>query len=159
MTIVEYAEITYPINDCLLNLVIIGHKQEYEDVSIFFKHYPNFKTWINKIKKELRTNRKILFCFDFDKQNTMRIIGFTILKNTPQENKICSFMIFEKYKHQGNGNILMKRCIDLLKKNIIITMKIDSVKKFYPLLKKYNFHYIGNDIININNIECFFIKK
>lgn len=76
--------------------------------------YPTFRYWLqSKVFTGLHDGtRDILFVFNTE--SPFRLLGVAILKNTNDEKKISSFRVYPEYQRSGIGEILMKRCFDVL---------------------------------------------
>ena len=76
--------------------------------------YPTFKHWLqSKVFASLDNGtRDILFVFNSN--SPFQLLGVAILKNTSYERKISSFRVYPEYQRIGIGEILMKRCFDVL---------------------------------------------
>ena len=121
--------------------------------------YDNFFIWyykkvFNKLK--LSKNREIILLLINNK-----IIGFTILKKTYSENKICSLYIKENFRNKGYSTYLINEAIKYLNdKYPIISIDKRKINEFKYIFKKFNFNCtsIVNYIYN-NKTEIYFNEK
>lgn len=114
------------------------------------KDYPNILEWYNKkVIPGLETGeREIILACKFYKMKAhekihFEVLGYVILKKTPNEKKICTFRVDPKYQHIGIGKRLMEASFSFLEtRKPMITISEDNVKSFEPLLKRYNFKLV-----------------
>lgn len=116
--------------------------------------YPCFSNWHKKVSKEIFTSKRsiviILYC---DK-----LAGFSILKHDSRENKICTFYINANFRKNSFGTILMKKSLDLLCYNALITINERLIESFYPVLNKFRFNNIAirDNYYRLGHREYFF---
>ena len=106
-----------------------------EDLSC---NYPRFDQWFENLFDEnqrLHSEREILFCLSAGK-----IAGLIIIKDTPEEKKICTLRVSKWCQRQGIGRALLKRSIEQLgTKQPLITVHQDQYFAFTKLFKEFGF--------------------
>ena len=126
----------------------------------FHPTYPDFQKWLNtKVIPETiqnPTQRDVIFALSSDNSS---IAGFSILKNTALEKKICSFYIVPAFQKMGYGSSLMEECFKILGTSTpMITMPQKCKDLFKNLLSKYGFefkHELSNYYVD-GETECVF---
>lgn len=116
--------------------------------------YPCFSNWHKKISTEIFTpSRSFIIVLEDNK-----IAGFSILKHTNDENKICTFYIDKLFRKNKIGTLLMKSSLDVLHNNAIITINEKLVDMYYPLLNRFDFYNVAikNDYYRLGQKEYFF---
>ncbi len=118
-----------------------AHQNIYDEVFRLTKSaekmYPNYKEWFYDVfiaglkKKE----RSIIVVYN--KYN--KIIGCALLKNTNEENKICTLIVDKNYREQGVGSKLMDIILKYTKEKPLITVSSKVIKELKPLLDKFGF--------------------
>lgn len=99
--------------------------------------YPDFDVWFNfTFRRNLASGeRRILIVHNGDE-----LLGCSLLKNTPDEAKICTFYIHEEAREQGIGQQLMQQSLASLdNRETIITVSDDRQAELHPLLKSFDF--------------------
>lgn len=128
------------------------------EFSELLQYYPNFMNWFNKVQQELFTsqNREIFFII-----NNQKIIGFSILKRTDFEYKICTLIVQEQFRNKGFGTILMKKSLEYLDNCVQITVSEKCLNEFLPLLNNFNFQFDKkiNNYCNLDRAEYYFKKE
>lgn len=110
----------------------------YSITSFIEKDYPNYYSWYYEkhIPGIIKGQRDTLFIKDKD-----NIIALSSIKNTPDEQKLCTIYVKEEYQNIGIGSILIDRSLQIL-----------NTDKPYTTLKEYKLEYFKN-IINKYNWE------
>lgn len=68
--------------------------------------------------------------------------GVITLKRTVEEEKICSFYVTKRYRHQGVGKALLEASFKWLGTTTpIITMGEDKTKSFTKIIERYNWQH------------------
>jgi len=116
--------------------------------------YPNFKIWTNKVLLGLSAGSRSLLVA----HHNNKIAGFSILKHTKQENKICTFYINKNFRYCGVGHQLMNESLMVLNYDAIISVNEKLVHEMWPLLNKFNFYNyeIKHNFYFMNSTEYFF---
>lgn len=102
-------------------------------------YYPFFSKWLEKVFKELSISytRKVLLCIN---NGVFDIVGVAIIKDTPQEKKICTLRVLKHYKNQGVGSCLLARTQqELSDSRPLITVSGVQMPTFAHFLKKRGF--------------------
>lgn len=110
----------------------------YNLTSFLEEDYPDYYYWYYEkhIPGIIKGQRDTLFIKDKD-----NIIALSSIKNTPDEQKLCTIYVKEEYQNIGIGSILIDRSLQIL-----------NTDKPYTTLKKYKLEYFKN-IINKYNWE------
>ena len=101
--------------------------------------YPFFSKWLEKVFSEIRISysRKILLCIN---NGVFEIVGVAIIKDTPQEKKICTLRVLNHYQNQGIGSCLLARTKEELREPCpLITVSGVQMPTFGHFLKKRGF--------------------
>jgi ribosomal protein S18 acetylase RimI-like enzyme len=107
------------------------------------KTYPKFNEWYNEkiidsIEKRNNT-RDIIFMFVRNGSIT-EIGGLSIVKKTPDENKICTLFVVEKYRKNGIAKELFKESFKYLNdKKPLFTVSEDNYNEFKNLINEFDF--------------------
>jgi len=117
------------------------HQALYQDIFNFTKDdvgwiYPNYDKWYHET-----------FLPDLKEGHRSYIIsarghvlsGCCLLKNTPEEQKICTLYVGRNYRRQGIGSDLMTAALQELKGNPIITVSPGLLSDFAPFLSHFYF--------------------
>ncbi|MND81937.1 hypothetical protein D3C80_737490 [compost metagenome] len=111
-----------------------------QDIETLAYLYPEIKSWYwNIFAKGFEGHeREILIA----KEKSGQLAGFSLLKNTFFEKKICTFYILPEFRESGLGRKLLPVAIDVIGgKDIGITVS-ESVDKFLkPLLLSNGFEF------------------
>lgn len=137
---------------------IFPHMQYYiqiqELTKVIGKSYPGHLKWLNEtfiggLWKQERAysfavdfGNKILFPYGdcFDRVSTYKLAGCSLLKNTPEEKKICCLFIDPQYRKQGIASKLITDSFELLgTTKPLITVSENNLSMLEPIIKKYNF--------------------
>ncbi|MEY0169864.1 GNAT family N-acetyltransferase [Providencia rettgeri] len=111
-------------------------------VTIF---YPNFSSWFN-LKYSCKNNelkeRGVILAYD----ESDTIVGASLLKNSIEEKKICTFFIRSDYQYRGVGDTLMKKSLMKFRDNdeVLITCSELVNQQLLPILRKFHFNDIGS---------------
>lgn len=112
-------------------------------------YYPRFNKWYEKVFWQMLLGSRSIITI----HNRHKLAGFTILKNSLCERKICTFKVDKNYRNNGIASILMLIAINELGyKNISISMADFLHDDFYPIMKKFHF-------INTAKKNCHYDKN
>jgi len=100
-------------------------------------YYPSFKNWLYfTFRKEMIEGKRSIVIA----RTGNGIAGLSLLKNTLDEKKICTFYVSPSYRGIGVGHQLMDASTSYLgDKNIKITVAEERNPDIYPLLKSKGF--------------------
>ena len=112
--------------------------------------YPNFYYWYHNTvwedMKKGKNGRAIIIALSNVRINgniEQRITGIAILKSNHKEKKICTLRVFNKYRSQGVGSLLLKYCFKYLgTKKPLISISQYSLKYFFKFIEKYNWKLV-----------------
>ena len=141
-----------------------GRKYEFDHMQYYIqlpeltkeigKTYPGHIKWLNEtftagLWKDERAysfavdyNNKILFPYGdcFDRVSTYKLAGCSLLKNTPEEKKICCLFIDPQYRKLGIASKLISSSFELLGTTMpLITVSENNLPMLEPILKKFQF--------------------
>lgn len=120
------------------DLKAIYYKQIYKFVLRLNFEYPGFNVWYSHLfcdSCDLKSNREIVIC-----EESNKLAGIAILKNSYEEKKICTFRVAKEYQCQGIGHQLMELCFQQLKtEKPMITLHKNKLEQFEKLLDYYDF--------------------
>lgn len=109
----------------------------YKSLSSLNQDYPNFEKWyFEKVVPGIKIgNREIIMT-----TSNQMISGFSILKNSYDEKKICTLRVNPEFRKNGIGKILFEKSLEVLDSDSpVITVSQERVSQFSPLLKHYGF--------------------
>lgn len=99
--------------------------------------YPEFNSWF---KNKFLTNfykgeRDILLAHNGDK-----LCGLSLLKRSPEENKICTFYVMPEFQGKALGSQLMDKSIEYFRGNdVLISVSNERLTELYPVLAAKGF--------------------
>lgn len=104
---------------------------------LIFEYY-GFRRWywgLYTDGAELKCSREIIIC-----ESRSKIAGIAVIKNDPNEKKICTLRVAQNYQHQGIGSSLVEMCMQQMHTSSpMITLHKNKFKQFKSLLDSYNF--------------------
>lgn len=109
-----------------------------QDIETLSHLYPEIKLWYWNVfaKGFFRGEREILFA----KDSLGKLAGFSLLKNSDYEKKICTFYILPEFRESNLGKKLLPIAIDLVgSKEVGITVSEVVSSTLTPLLSSYDF--------------------
>lgn len=109
-----------------------------QDIEALEYLYPNIKSWYKNIFAQgLKNNeREVIFV----REKSGAFAGFSLLKNTFDEKKICTFFILPEFRESGIGKKMLPIAMDLIGgKNVGITVSESVNSSLEPLLLKNSF--------------------
>jgi hypothetical protein len=108
----------------------------YSFLELLEDEYPNFKDWyFKKVIPGIGHGRSIIL-----KKYKNEIVGLSILKNTHNEKKICTFRIGDKFQRLGIGSEMLKESCGILETvSPLITVSERRIDEFSSILSKNNF--------------------
>lgn len=115
-----------------------------QDIEALTYLYPEIKKWYWNVFATgfAGDEREIVLA----KDNSGQLAGFSLLKNSYFEKKICTFYILPEFRESGLGKKLLPLAIELVgEKNVGITVSESANSSLNPLLS-------SNDFV-IENIE------
>lgn len=116
--------------------------------------YDNFSVWFDKIYREcydINKKRNIVIAFDGSS-----IAGILILKDSPEEKKVCTLVVSKNYRKMGLATKFFEISFSVL--NTLkphYTVSEDNLAKFDGLNKKFGFN-CTSVVINNGKLEYFF---
>lgn len=114
--------------------------------------YPNFDKWIEKVKSELGNGTRVVVLALMYESTKVEIkpVGISILKNSPEEKKICLLHVLKEYRLGRIGSDLFGFSKSILRFDFNINVPINSNSENFQsinqFLKKRNFSFIGINI-------------
>lgn len=102
-------------------------------------YYPDFKSWINYtvIPGVFTGERSIILEY---RQNDLA--GLAILKDSPDEKKLCCLQVMPKYQGTGIGLTLFERSFCFLDtKKPLLSISEEQKNNFYKLFNYYGFEF------------------
>lgn len=111
-----------------------------QDIETLAYLYPDIKSWYWSIfaKGFEGHEREVLIA----RENSGQLAGFSLLKNTFFEKKICTFYILPEFRESGLGRKLLPLAIDVIGgKDIGITVSDPVDKSLKPLLLSNGFEF------------------
>ena len=128
--------------------------QEVLMLSMIVKNdYPDYKTWfLTKQVSGLYDNTRNIIVAHIDG----KLVGFTSLKKTEEERKICTFYVEKRFRKNQIGSKLVEKSIEFLEtEQPLITIPMDKLNEFIKIGNKYNWQVtnIIENLYRINNPE------
>ncbi len=115
--------------------------------------YPDYKTWfLTKQVSGLYDNTRNIIIAHIDG----KLVGFTSLKKTDTERKICTFYVEKRFRKNQIGSRLVEKSIEFLEtEQPLITIPMDKLNEFIRIGNKYNWKVtdIIENLYRINNPE------
>ena len=100
--------------------------------------YPGFHRWFNTTVKVGLSNDSRQVWIAISSHGEMA--GILILKKQPEEKKICTLYVLEKFRNQGIGTLLMKTALKQVGTDKpLATVSSNHINEYSRLLKKYQF--------------------
>lgn len=118
-----------------------GHKTLYRDVfeltQSISQTYPNYSDWYHQTFLEglKRGNRAIITA-----EENGKLIGVALIKNTPEEKKLCTLFVRSENRHQGIGQKLLAQVIQELGHNPLVSVSEKNMTNVSSLFKRFKFH-------------------
>lgn len=100
--------------------------------------YPAHINWVdNKFIGGLKTSLERAYSFAVDKDV---LAGCSLLKNTPEEKKICCLFVDPLYRGQGIASQLIENSFELLQTlHPVMTVSNNNINQLIKLINRYNF--------------------
>lgn len=115
--------------------------------------YPDYKNWfLTKQVSGLYDNTRNIIVAHIDG----KLVGFTSLKKTDTERKICTFYVEKRFRKNQIGSKLVEKSIEFLEtEQPLITIPMDKLNEFIRIGNKYNWKVtdIIENLYRINNPE------
>lgn len=115
--------------------------------------YPDYKNWfLTKQVSGLYDNTRNIIVAHIDG----KLVGFTSLKKTDTERKICTFYVEKRFRKNQIGSKLVEKSIEYLEtEQPLITIPMDKLNEFIRIGNKYNWKVtdIIENLYRINNPE------
>lgn len=115
--------------------------------------YPDYKSWfLTKQVSGLYDNTRNIIVAHIDG----KLVGFTSLKKTEDERKICTFYVEKRFRKNQIGSRLVEKSIEFLEtEQPLITIPMDKLNEFVRIGNKYNWKVtdIIENLYRINNPE------
>jgi hypothetical protein len=111
----------------------------FREVSRLESSYPNFRSWFfdNVATGLVDGSRSFIIELRYGK-----IAGVAILKNTPQEKKICTISISEEFRSKGLGFRLFEKSMLLLGTDKpLATVSDDRILEFEKIFNYLNYEF------------------
>ena len=116
-------------------------EQIYQFVDFAATDYPDRKDWyFNKQLEGMAGPEREIF-FVRNPEAFRQIVGFTCLKKTAQERKICTLYVSEQHREKGVAQALVDRSLQWLgTTEPLFTIAEDKLSQFLPIIQKYGWH-------------------
>ncbi len=127
----------------------------YSFLSSISSTYPDFKEWFyQKVVPGLKDGtREIIPVMRYG-----RLIAVGIIKNTPEEKKICTIYVSSYYRGKGIGIMLFKKCMKTLGTDSpIVTVSENNYHLFEKIFNHFNFKHTST--INSQNKKEFIFNE
>ena len=115
--------------------------------------YPDYKNWfLSKQVTGLYDNTRNIIIAHIDG----KLVGFTSLKKTDKEKKICTFYVEKRFRKNQIGSKLVEKSIEFLEtEQPLITIPMDKLNEFIKIGNKFNWQVtnIIENLYRINNPE------
>ena len=118
------------------------HKALYTEMLTLFASfgdtYPDSATWFRETF--LSGLRKAERLYIVARTEEKALAGFALIKNTPDEKKICTLFIKPEFRKRGIGKRLILQALAELGEHPLITVSGKNLSQLQPLLKHAGFH-------------------
>ena len=117
-----------------------GHEKLYSDIFQLTRPvegiYPNYRYWYYKTFLEdlKRGNRAYAVAM-----HHMKLCGCCLMKNTPDEKKICTLFVDPDFRRQGIGTRLVQASFKELGPYPFLTTSLSQVNSFTPFIGRLGF--------------------
>lgn len=98
-------------------------------------YYPDFCQWLGKVENGIANGDRSMVMAWSEKH----LAGLSILKHTEAENKICTFWIFRKFRHQGLASALLGLSLPFFRHDPLITIPDFKLEDFANLIIQKGF--------------------
>ena len=103
--------------------------------------YPDYPEWFRKkFMVGLKEGTRV---YVLAKEEKGRLVGCALLKNSPDEKKICTLFVRPDWRGRGIGTELMKASLQILGPSPLMTVSEQNVAQFLPLLQRFGFQFSG----------------
>lgn len=109
----------------------------YSNIKDLEREYINFNNWfLNKTIPDVLDGKKSIISRLYNDE----FAGISILKNTPEEKKICTIRVPKKFQNAGFGKSLFEKSFEILgTEKPLITVSTKRIAQFEKILKYYGF--------------------
>ena len=117
------------------------HQTLYQDIfdltQSLQQTYPDYKNWYNQTFLEglKKRERGIIVALD-DK----KMIGCALIKNTPEEKKLCTLFVHPDYRRRGIAAQLLKETVRVLGEKPFVTVSENNKQFVDKLFDQFRFH-------------------
>ncbi|MBQ3696154.1 MAG: GNAT family N-acetyltransferase [Alphaproteobacteria bacterium] len=89
------------------------------------------------------------------KEEKGKVVGCALLKDTPNEKKICTLFVRSDWRGRGVGTELMKSCLKALGPKPLLTVSHKNFPQFKPLLQRFGFELSSKRRVKDRIEYCF----
>ena len=120
------------------------------------QNYPDYEKWFKQTFMAGLQKKERLYILAQDSNE--QLLGCALIKKTPQEQKLCTLFVDEKYRRHGIGHKLLAETIKVLGCRPMISVSDQAMLQIQPLLKEFGFHLSAQkkDVYRPNHIEFYF---
>lgn len=106
--------------------------------------YPDLDKWYSKFMQEYAESKRRVV----ELKVHTHPAGAVLIKDTPEEKKICAIRLMGGYRKFGYGELLMQKAIDSFqdRENIGISVSEEVREDMEPFLNKFGFRLVDEKI-------------
>lgn len=108
----------------------------------FSFRYPDFEGWIEKVKSQIESGKRIVYVAKQDDD----VVGIIIIKNSLYEAKICSLYVSPDSQSRGIGGQLLSLAKGILKGRMVyVHMNENTMYSYGDFFIKHGFSVLSID--------------
>jgi len=117
------------------------HKALYKDVfdltHSIAQTYPDYSRWYHQTFLEglKKGNRALIMA-----EEKGKLVGVALVKNTPQEKKLCTLFVRPENRRQGIGQRLLAQVLQELGQKPLVSVSKQNVASVSSLFERFKFH-------------------
>ena len=112
------------------------YRQVYSLTQAVEKSYPHYKNWYENVFLSglKRGERGMILAFEKE-----QLLGCALIKNVPQEKKLCTLFVHPDFRGQGIGEKLLHIVIDELGQKPLTSVSEKNIPFIKSLFNKFHF--------------------
>ena len=117
------------------------HEALYQDVfeltQSLVQTYPNYSRWYHQtFLSGLKKGSRALIMAE----EKGKLVGVALIKNTPEEKKLCTLFVHSENRRQGIGQKLLAQSIQELGQKPLVSVSEKNMSGVSSLFKRFKFH-------------------
>lgn len=120
------------------------------------QNYPDYEKWFKQTFMAGLQKKERLYILAQDSNE--QLLGCALIKRTPQEQKLCTIFVDEKYRRHGIGRQLLAQTIKILGGLPMLSVSDQVMPQMQPLLNEFGFHLSAQkkNVYQPNHTEFYF---